>query len=146
MTCGSCNMTDGCCYTSLPPKVKCNVTGEFHYYDDECNCEDIKAEKAAEFKKITDLLRKPGALSIATDKFASEGDIIISGATAAASFDSLVNLPLYEQTCEYATHCLVCSTEVPTLLGEGPKVCPECKKVIKFIKEKFNKELESYEV
>lgn len=36
MRCGGCNKTDGLCYTSLPPKVKCTVTGEYHLYDDEC--------------------------------------------------------------------------------------------------------------
>lgn len=35
--CGQCNKTDGMCYTSNPPKVKCTVTGEFHLYDDKCN-------------------------------------------------------------------------------------------------------------
>lgn len=36
--CGNCNKTDGLCYTSDPPKVKCTITGEFHRYNDECNC------------------------------------------------------------------------------------------------------------
>ena len=35
--CGGCEKTDGCVYTSIPPKVKCTVTGEFHNYDDVCN-------------------------------------------------------------------------------------------------------------
>jgi hypothetical protein len=47
----------------------------------------------------------------------------------------------------YATNCLVCGTEVPVYyLGGGPQVCNDCKKTIKFIKEKFNKELDNYEV
>lgn len=37
MKCGVCDKTDGFCYVSLPPKVKCSVTGEFHDYNDECN-------------------------------------------------------------------------------------------------------------
>lgn len=36
MKCGNCDKTDGLCYTSNPPKVKCTVTGNFHEYDDEC--------------------------------------------------------------------------------------------------------------
>ncbi len=36
MRCGDCDKTDGLCYASLPPKVKCTVTGEYHLYDDEC--------------------------------------------------------------------------------------------------------------
>ena len=37
MTCGKCDLTDGLCYTSNPPQVKCTVTGEFHTYDHECD-------------------------------------------------------------------------------------------------------------
>lgn len=36
MKCGECPKTDGLCYTSNPPKIKCTVTGKFHFYDDEC--------------------------------------------------------------------------------------------------------------
>lgn len=39
--CGNCDKTDGLCYTSDPPQVKCTITGEFHYYDDECNVEFV---------------------------------------------------------------------------------------------------------
>ena len=39
MTCGSCDNTDGQCYCSLPPKVKCTISGKFHYYDDKCDIE-----------------------------------------------------------------------------------------------------------
>mgnify|MGYP006927030270 CR=1 FL=1 len=39
MRCGDCDKTDGLCYASLPPKVKCTVTGEYHLYDDECSIE-----------------------------------------------------------------------------------------------------------
>lgn len=37
MSCGNCDKTDGLCYTSNPPKVRCTVTGEYRLYDDECN-------------------------------------------------------------------------------------------------------------
>lgn len=37
MYCGNCTKTDGLCYTSNPPKVKCTVTGKFHEYGDECD-------------------------------------------------------------------------------------------------------------
>ncbi len=37
MKCGNCDKTDGLCYTSYPPKVKCTITGKFHEYDDECD-------------------------------------------------------------------------------------------------------------
>lgn len=39
--CGGCKYTDGYGYMSDPPKVRCTITGDFHHYDDECNCEQI---------------------------------------------------------------------------------------------------------
>lgn len=39
MICGACDKTDGLCYTSLPPKVKCTLTGKYHSYHDECSVE-----------------------------------------------------------------------------------------------------------
>lgn len=39
--CCTCRYTDDVCYTSNPPKVKCTITGDFHRYDDECNCRQI---------------------------------------------------------------------------------------------------------
>lgn len=47
MKCGNCNKTDGLCYTSLPPKVKCTVTGNFHNYDDDCDVGKIVLEPIA---------------------------------------------------------------------------------------------------
>lgn len=41
--CGSCDKTDGMCYTSNPPQVKCTITGRFHFYDDICDCDTITA-------------------------------------------------------------------------------------------------------
>ena len=48
MTCINCDKTDGQCYTSLPPKVRCTVTGKFHLYDDPC---DVQFEPVIE--KVT---------------------------------------------------------------------------------------------
>lgn len=41
--CGGCDKTDGMCYTSNPPQVKCIITGKFHYYDDVCDRDTITA-------------------------------------------------------------------------------------------------------
>jgi len=35
--CNSCEYTDNLMYTSLPPQVKCTITGEFHYLSEKCN-------------------------------------------------------------------------------------------------------------
>lgn len=36
MKCGFCSYTDGLCYTSDPPQVKCTIDGEFHKYGADC--------------------------------------------------------------------------------------------------------------
>ena len=36
MNCGFCEHTDGLIYTSNPPKVKCTITGEYHFTHNEC--------------------------------------------------------------------------------------------------------------
>ena len=41
--CGGCDKTDGMCCTSNPPRVKCTITGRFHFYDDICDCDTITA-------------------------------------------------------------------------------------------------------
>ena len=177
MTCGSCEFTDGCCYTSLPPQIRCNITGKFHYYNDECDCEGIKADKVESFKKITELLCKPGALMAVNYDSDKAPAVAITGEEAEIAYKSLLNLPLcgecegihdnkisitpykstidldeidkrlLEPVCMYSTRCLVCEADVPVyFLGGGPMICADCKKAIKFIKEKFNKELENYEV
>lgn len=40
--CGSCNKTDGLCYYTNPPKVKCMLSGKFRNYDDTCEYSNIK--------------------------------------------------------------------------------------------------------
>ena len=37
--CGTCPNTDGACYTSIPPQIKCALTNKFHYYNDDCDVE-----------------------------------------------------------------------------------------------------------
>ena len=44
-TCGSCDKTDGVCYTSNPPKCRCKVTDEYHTYDHECDVEEKNVNK-----------------------------------------------------------------------------------------------------
>lgn len=41
MICQFCEHTDGCEYTSLPPQIKCTITGEFHFKDHECDIEFV---------------------------------------------------------------------------------------------------------
>lgn len=37
MNCAYCKYNDGMVYTSLPPKYKCSITGEFHLALDDCD-------------------------------------------------------------------------------------------------------------
>lgn len=46
--CGTCPYTDGAVYTSLPPKCKCTITNNFHYFGDACDCEEARAQKVAD--------------------------------------------------------------------------------------------------
>ena len=56
MNCGLCDKTDGMCYTSQPPQVKCTVTGEFHLFSDKCNVielfQQVKAERDAAVRAL----------------------------------------------------------------------------------------------
>lgn len=56
MNCGLCDKTDGMCYTSQPPQVKCTVTGEFHLFSDKCNVielfQQVKAERDAAVRDL----------------------------------------------------------------------------------------------
>ena len=47
--CGNCDKTDGCVYTSLPPKTRCTVTGKFHFNDDVCDLPQTNLIKGVGF-------------------------------------------------------------------------------------------------
>lgn len=164
MTCGNCKYTDGLCYTSLPPQVKCDITGKFHYYDDECDCSDSCAATVKERNEIFDLLNSQTplmAINYDSDKAPS---VAISGAEAEVAYESLIRLPLYgeadrngeidAEAWKYAapltvgaTDCLVCGESINVNMWESfTKICPACKKAIMFIREKFDKELEQHEM
>jgi hypothetical protein len=132
----------------MPPQVRCNITGKFHYYEDDCDCEDIKAEKAAEFAKIRELISKPGALR-AINYDAPNGPLVgysnvLTADEATMAYESIVKLPLYGESIELetvGTTCLICGESVPCYTGEGKKICATCKKAVMYIREKFSKEL-----
>jgi hypothetical protein len=168
MICGSCPFTDGCCYTSLPPKVKCNITNEFHYYDDDCNCVEVMTSKKEQLDFVQKKLSEPGPLVALNYDGPKAPSVSFSGEEVARAYDNLLKTstegadasisinPVFEQRTfdakllepvyEYCTRCLVCDVEVPvSFLGGGPKICPDCKRTIRFIKEKFKTELESFE-
>lgn len=55
MTCGLCNKTDGMCYTSDPPQVRCTITGNYHLYND--NCDIVGAMNMVDRKDLLNKLR-----------------------------------------------------------------------------------------
>ena len=143
MLCGSCPYTDGLCYTTLPPKVKCTITNNFHYYDDACDCEDYLANKPSqeELDNIKKLLSAPLVVpDNMIQDYSSLSDLTIDEDTSIAgtglAFHGGISTDgVISAVC---TTCIVCDAEIP----EGwRKVCPACKKAIKFIKEKFKEEL-----
>ncbi len=180
MSCINCPHTDGLCYNSLPPMVRCTITGEYHYYGDECNCkEEAISRKTEELEKFKELINKPGALMMAVNYDSDKAPAMtITGEEAAVAYESLLNLPLYEECdgsastritvdpkvttfdpdieawkraapVEYGcTPCLVCGEPVGLyqMFDNKSKICITCQKAIKFIKEKFKEELETYEL
>ena len=152
MTCGSCQFTDTLLYCSMPPKVKCKITNEYRCYDDECNCEDARAQKEAVESYLAQKLSEPIIQIDYTD--VSDDVSTLITAEEADGFKGLLNQALYAdpvpESLDIAvgcTRCLVCGADVILSWSDGePKICPTCQKAIKFIKEKFKKELDEYEV
>jgi len=75
-----CSFSDGMVYTSNPAKCKCEITGEYHYFGDECN---ITKEQRLNYENRI----RPINNEIYADK---EKDIK-AGSITVKGFDSLVN-------------------------------------------------------
>ena len=141
MTCGSCPYTDDCCYTSLPPKVKCTITGEFHYYGDECDCKDARETKEALLDTMYKTIREP---ILAYDP---ANPPVLNGSvenTAKVDWSSLIKVSERATTTTIgATNCLICGENIFINAGENSlKICDTCKKTIRYIREKFRAEIE----
>ena len=129
MTCGACPFTDGVCYTSNPPKRKCIITGEFHYYDDECNCEYSRLLKEKEKSGESLIERFPEyAIRINTDNVAA----------SEYEFPDTITDYICEPITTIGTSCLICGDTIfVDVCGLGPKVCDGCKEAIQFVKDKL---------
>ena len=118
--CGNCPYTDGCCYTTIPPKVKCTITDKFHYYDDVCDCEEQRMLKVVQDIKVT---------------IERSDDCSTCGVIKVDDTNKISPIAQY-------TECMVCGMLIELSLYEtGPKMCNECKRAVRFIKEKFREEL-----
>lgn len=139
MLCGTCPFTDGMCYTSNPPKRKCTITDEFHLYDDECNCESIRISRTEEREHIFKKLESP---LIAINSLDHKDPSIAFSDIESETLNSITAEPIVGETS-----CLVCGERIYlNIFGSGIQICKTCKKAILYIKEKFSKELENYEV
>lgn len=127
MNCGSCPFTDGMCYTSNPPKRKCIITGQYHDYDDECDCEPSRLIKEKEQQRAIDAIQEP--LPILND-FGSDR-------IASSEYEFPVH-NICEAEFVGFTQCIICGESIPITIWEGgPKVCDGCKKVILYMKDKY---------
>jgi hypothetical protein len=122
-----CPFTDGMCYTSNPPKRKCALTDEFHYYDDECNCEYLRLLKEKEKTGESLIERFPdSAIMINTDNIAA----------SEYEFPDTITEYICEPITTIGTPCLICGETVfVDVCGSGPKVCDSCRKAIQFVKD-----------
>lgn len=129
MTCGMCPFTDGMCYTSNPPKRKCDITGEFHYYDDECNCEYSRLLKEKEKSGESLIGRFPESISNLN---------MDSIAASEFEFPGTVTEFICEPITTLGVPCIICGETVSIdIYGMGPKVCDSCKEAIQFVKDKL---------
>lgn len=158
MKCGNCEHTDGLSYLSDPPKTYCKLMIKYFPVDSECCCEEKRLMKEAELEAFKSIMNRPGALMAVNYDSDKAPAVTITGEEAALAYESLLKLPLHGEcegdraavaayTAVGSTSCLVCGEEITVNMWDSYiRICPSCKKAIKFIKEKFNKELENYEM
>lgn len=136
--CRCCPNTDGLVYTSNPPKVRCKITGEFHYFDDECDVssdleknKNLKNSNTDNSNISSDNLTTP-CINLETD-----------ATTATASIDITNN------STRLATSCIICGESIELNDNEKlslqyglsihSKVCEKCKEAVLYIREQILK-------
>lgn len=144
MTCGSCPYTDGLVYTSMPPKVKCTITGDFHEYSENCSCENARkvkenldryAEAKGESRSCSDSIGHDLTVAAVTASTLAEAIEPVSTGIA-----SILNSQCY---AEIGTPCLVCGeTVVVGFVGGGPRICKECKQAVLHVRDLLKKNKE----
>lgn len=130
MTCGNCEYTDGMCYTSNPPKRKCELTGEFHFYDHQCDCNIVKLLEEQRQKEVEELLDKPLIVKLNAVDAGSVSEYLCP-----------IENTVSTHTCRIIP-CMICGQDLEVdLFTAGPQICEDCKKAILFIRNKFKEEL-----
>ena len=157
--CDTCPYTDGAVYTSLPPKCKCTITNNFHYFGDACDCEEARAQKVVDdiASAVEKKARAPEDYivindfdSILDNKAPTFDYTVDTSQLSAAESTWCVKFeerPLADMITIGCTPCLICGVDIGTTIYDAhkSKICSECQKAVKFIKEKFKSEIEVYE-
>lgn len=142
MNCGSCLLTDGCCYASMPPKVKCTITNEYHLYGDECNCDEARISKEAELEQFKEKFIDQPICAETLNSINTLPNITFSGREPVEYEFTGWQVGMSATEAVACTSCLVCGEDIILSWFEGgPKICSDCQKAIKFVKEKFKEEL-----
>lgn len=144
MICGSCPYTDGLVYTSMPPKVKCIITGDFHEYAENCNCENARKVKEnldryAEAKSEP----RPSSDPMSADLTISSGAEMAPIKAVELVSTGIASIFGSQGCSELGTPCLICGKSVVLdFVGSGHKICEECKQAVLHVKELLKKSKE----
>lgn len=112
--CGYCGCTDNCIYTSNPPQVKCNISGEYHFLGHSCNIVDsIKQSYLDSRKQSNEHSKEESILVDGTDldKISLSGNYVLENRE--------INIPTSKNN-------------VLTIIS-NTIVCMECKNTIYFV-------------
>lgn len=135
--CGYCGCTDNCICTSNPPKVKCNISGEYHFLGHSCNIADSVKQSYLDSRKQSNEHSKEESILVDgtdLDKISLNGTYVLkndeSGVTASKSI-----------VCALVTNILVCEECRKTIYlvprdcsgNIEYRYCPYCGKEIRIV-------------
>lgn len=170
MICGNCPLAQfqDTPHVDLLGAFKCSITTERHYYSDLCNCENARVLLVTEQEKIYEMVCEsllniepsypneinmdlPDDITLDTIKVAAHEypfKLNQIDVEKLSEYDKKPPLAAAVDTIIGATRCLVCGEDVMIAASErtGPRICSKCKKAILYIRDKFEKELEHYEM
>ena len=134
MICGSCPYTDGLVYTSMPPKVRCIITGDFHEYAENCNCENARKVKESLDRSEAKVRELPSDTEYVALNGATDNTVAFPSFVTNSTITATAGL-----TATLGTPCLICGETVDIGFPCGPKICDACKKAILHVRENLEK-------
>lgn len=64
MNCENCEATGNTVYPTYPPKVRCEITGELHFFGEKCNLPELfhqaRAERDAAVRDLEAVMKRTG--------------------------------------------------------------------------------------